>query len=122
MKTLIKLREYEGLWLIPYSVRAYLLRTVKETHYEKMSLWERQLFYTADLSGIDIQYNLNGSNPDGSFTLDDSNCFLSLQNPSRKQIFRDFFLFYHEIVCCVSSLESPHRGDSNENTQHTIIV
>ena len=31
-------------------------------------------------------------------------------------------LFYHGIVCCVYSLESPHRGDSNEYTQHTIIV
>ena len=26
------------------------------------------------------------------------------------------------IVCCVYSLESPQRGDSNEYTQHTIIV
>ena len=26
---------------------------------------------------IQIQYNLNGSNPDGSFTLDDSNSFFS---------------------------------------------
>ena len=33
-----------------------------------------------------------------------------------------FFLFYHGIVCCVYSLESPLRGDSNEYTQHTIIV
>ena len=24
-------------------------------------------------------------------------------------------------VCCVFSLESPHRGDSNEYTQHTIF-
>ena len=24
-------------------------------------------------------------------------------------------------VCCVFSLESPHRGDSNENTQYTIF-
>ena len=29
-----------------------------------------------------------------------------------------FFLFYHGIVCCVYSLESPHRGDSNKYTQH----
>ena len=34
----------------------------------------------------------------------------------------EIFLFYHEIVCCVYSLESPHRGASNEYTQHTIIV
>ena len=33
-----------------------------------------------------------------------------------------FFLFYPGIVCYVYSLESPHRGDSNEYTQHTIIV
>ena len=32
------------------------------------------------------------------------------------------FSFYHGIVCCVYSLESPHRGDSNEYIQHTIIV
>ena len=52
--------------------------------------------------------------------------FQSLQNPSnrlRKQIFRDFFsLFYHGIVCCLYSLESPHRGDSNEYTKNTIIL
>ena len=52
-----------------------------------------------------IQYNLNGSNPDGSFTVDDSNSFFqSLQNPSnssRKQIFRDFSYFIMElyVVC-----------------------
>ena len=40
----------------------------------------------------------------------------------KKTIFRDFFLFYHGIVCCMYSLESPHRGDSNEYTQHTIVV
>ena len=51
-----------------------------------------------------LQYNLNGSNPDGSFTGDDSNSFFSPYNSSRKQIFRDFFLFYHGIVCCVYSL------------------
>ena len=34
---------------------------------------------------------------------------------------REIFLFYYEIVCCVYLLESPHRGDSNEYTQHTII-
>ena len=48
--------------------------------------------------------------------------FQSLQNSSsssRKQIFKVFFfLFFHGIVCCVYSLESPDRGDSNEYTQH----
>ena len=34
-----------------------------------------------------------------------------------------FFLFYHVIACCMYSLEKlPHRGNSNEYTQHTIIV
>ena len=75
-----------------------------------------------------IQYNLNGSHwwlvYHGWFEL----FFQSLQNSSnssRKQIFREFFLFYHGIVCwvySVYSLESPHRGDSNVYTQHTIIL
>ena len=32
--------------------------------------------------------------------------------------------FFHilKIVCCVYSLESPHRGDSNENTQHAFML
>ena len=25
------------------------------------------------------------------------------------------------VICCVFSLESPHRGDSNEYTQYTIV-
>ena len=41
---------------------------------------------------------------------------------SRKQIFRDSFLLYHEIVCYVYSLELPHQGDFNVYTQHNIIV
>ena len=71
-----------------------------------------------------IQSNLDGSNTDGLFTTANS-VFESLRNSSdssRKQIFKEFFLFYREIVCCVYSLESPHRGDSNEYTQHTITV
>ena len=43
-------------------------------------------------------------------------------NSSRKQILREIFLFYYEIVCCVYSLQSPHRGDSNEYTEYTIIL
>ena len=29
--------------------------------------------------------------------------------------------FFNIEVCCVFSLESPHRGNSNEYTQHTIF-
>ena len=46
----------------------------------------------------------------------------SSSDSTRKQIFREIFLSYRKIVCCVHSLESPHRGDSNEYTHHTIIV
>ena len=77
----------------------------------------------------DIQYNLDGSNTDGSFTVDDSNSFfnpeeiLSIAKENKYfGILREIFLFYHENVCWVYSLESPHRGDSNEDTQHNIIL
>ena len=30
-------------------------------------------------------------------------------------------IFFNMKVWCMFSLESPHRGDSNEYTQHTII-
>ena len=32
-----------------------------------------------------------------------------------------FSIFFDKKVCCVFSLESPHRGDSNENSQYTIF-
>ena len=32
-----------------------------------------------------------------------------------------FFIFFKMKVCCVFSLESPHRGNSNEYTQYTIF-
>ena len=73
------------------------------------------------------QYNLNGSNLDGSFTVDDSNSFFQspykiLQIAQENKYLGIFFWFYHGIVCCVYSLEWPHLGDSNEYTQHTIIL
>ena len=30
-------------------------------------------------------------------------------------------IFFNLKVCCVFSLKSPHRGDSNEYTQYTIF-
>ena len=30
-------------------------------------------------------------------------------------------IFFNMKVCCVFTLESPHRGDSNEYTQYTIF-
>ena len=32
-----------------------------------------------------------------------------------------FLILFNLKVCCVFSLESPHRGDSNEYTQYTIF-
>ena len=32
-----------------------------------------------------------------------------------------FSILFSMKVCCVFSLESPHRGDSNEYTQYTIF-
>ena len=32
-----------------------------------------------------------------------------------------FSIFFNMKVCCMLSIESPHRGDSNEYTQHTIF-
>ena len=73
-----------------------------------------------------IESCVDSSNTDGSFTMANLNLFLSpyeiLPIALKKQIFRGIFLFYHKIVCCVYSLELPHQGDSNEYTQHTIIV
>ena len=32
-----------------------------------------------------------------------------------------FYIFFNMKVCCVFSLESPHRGNSNEYSQYTIF-
>ena len=74
---------------------------------------------------VDLQSNLNSLNTDGSFLMTNSTSLLSpneiLPVAQEKKMFRATFLFYHEIVCCVHSLESHHRGDSNEYAHHTII-
>ena len=79
-----------------------------------------------------IQSNLDSSNTDGSFTMANSNSFLSpYETLPLAQENKYLGKFYLEIVCCVYSLESPHRAilmqiasssDSNAYTQHTIIV
>ena len=78
--------------------------------------WKTMFFFPI-LKNWDIQLNLDDLN---TFTWDGSNSFLSpYENPpiAKKQVFRGIFLFYHEIVCCVYSLES-----ADEYTQHTINV
>ena len=70
-----------------------------------------------------IQSNLKSSNTDGSFTMADSNLFLSpYEILPIAHVNKYLRTFYQKIICCVYSLELPHRGDSNEYTQHTIIV
>ena len=69
----------------------------------------------------------NGLDTNGSFNVAHSNPFLSpseilptAKKTNIKGYFRDFvFFFDNENVCCLYSLESHHRGDSNEYTQHT---
>ena len=64
------------------------------------------------------------SNNDGSFTVADSKSFFSKKFFRQlKKINRDILgKCYCENVCCMYALELPHRGDSNEYTQHTIIL
>ena len=54
----------------------------------------------------DIQYNLNGSNPDGPFTVDDSNSFFSpyeilpiAQENRYLGIFFSYFIMELYVVC-----------------------
>ena len=67
-----------------------------------------------------IQYNLNGSNTDGSFTLVFSP-YKILPIAQENKYLTIFFLFYHRIVCCVL-IRIASSMDFNEYTQHTIIV
>ena len=41
--------------------------------------------------------------------------------PVRWHYRNNFSIFFNMKACCVFQLESPHRGDSNEYTQHAII-
>ena len=47
---------------------------------------------------------------------------MSVNHSARSGVIIGIFLvFFNMKVFCVLSLESPHRGDSNECTQHTIF-
>ena len=48
---------------------------------------------------------------------------MSVNHSARSEgIKRIFSIFYNIKVCCVFSLESPHRGDSDECTQYSIFI
>ena len=54
-----------------------------------------------------------------------SNSFLShyeILLIAQENVIRKIFLFYHEIVCYVYSLELPRRGESNEYTKNNYCV
>ena len=76
--------------------------------------WLKQylIFEVIRMVSEEILYNLNGSNTDGLFTVDDSNSFFSpykiLPIAQENKYLGIFFLFYHGIVYCLYSLELPH--------------
>ena len=84
------------------------------------------LLYMSDMFilGI-IQSNFSGSNTFGTMKISSRQGYFE---PMRVEysvrqgglIGISFFIFFNMKVCCVFSLESPHRGDSNEYTQYTI--
>ena len=46
---------------------------------------------------------------------------ITAQRQVRRHNMDIFSIFFTMKVCCVFSLESPHRGDSHEHTQETIV-
>ena len=71
-----------------------------------------------------LQYNLSGSNPDGSIIVDDSNSFFSpykILPVDKENKYLGIFSYFIMELYVVYSLELPHRGNSNEYTQHTIV-
>ena len=60
-----------------------------------------------------VQYNFNGSDTDGSFTMANSNSFLSpwkiLPKAKGNKYLGIFLGKFRMKVCCVYSLESPHQ-------------
>ena len=47
---------------------------------------------------------------------------MRVDNSARSgDLIRISLIFYKMMVCCVYSLESPHRGDSNDYTQYTVF-
>ena len=70
-----------------------------------------QPIIAGDKAGFIIQYNLNGSNTDGSFTVHDSNSLFSpyiILPIAQENKYLGIFLFYHGIAWRVYSLELPH--------------
>ena len=75
------------------------------------------LEYTVEFQWLEYLWNLENMFETGVVGVNgcESKCKVRRHN-------RDIFLiFYNMKVCCVFSLELPHRGDSNEDTKYTIF-
>ena len=74
---------------------------------------------------LNIQSNFNGSNTFGTMKISSTQGYfepMRVDNSARSGgITRISLIFYNMKVCCVFSLESPHRGDSYEYTQYTVF-
>ena len=72
-----------------------------------------------------LQLNFDSSNTDGSFTMASSNSFLSpyeILPIAQENKYLGSFSYSIMKLYVVCTIELPHWGNSNEYTQHTIIV
>ena len=74
---------------------------------------------------MEIQSNFNGLNTFGTMKISSRQGYfepMRVYNSARSGgIIRISLSFYNMKVCCQFSLESPHWGDSNAYTQHTVF-
>ena len=74
---------------------------------------------------IHLQSNFNGSNTFGTREIcsetGSSSKWVLIVDQNRRQSRYIVSIFFNMKVFCVFSLESLHRGDSNENTKYTIL-
>ena len=72
-----------------------------------------------------LQSNFNGSNIFGIMKISSRQGYFEPMRVAKSArsggIIRISLSFYNMRVCCVFSLESPHCGDSDENTKYTIF-
>ena len=83
------------------------------------------LIFSLIYISMQMQSNFNGSNTFGTMKISSRQGYfepMRVDNSARSGgIIRISLIFYNMKVYCVFTLESPHRGDSNECTQYTIF-
>ena len=67
--------------------------------------------YTVELQWLEQLWNHGNMFETGKVQADE--CYYSTRSGGLKRLI--FSIFFNLKVCCVFSLESPHRGDSNED-------